>query len=161
MRIGGSEGGVWSLTDCAEERRWPMDRRNEAALPRDWLTVADRRDPQKYSVLADLPVVGASGCGLSRAKRAVLAASDLSLVGKPAVSGLNDSRRPARSRLARQPRRSRAQLAAESVPPQTGGEYQTRTKLRHADHVTRIILAGLSRFLACRQLLVMVKARRG
>jgi putative transposase len=62
--------------------------------------------------------------------------------------------------LARSAMRSRAQLAAENVflRKQLALYQARRAKPRRADDATRIILAGLSRFLDWRQLLVIVKA---
>src|SRR5215475_2539037 len=55
--------------------------------------------------------------------------------------------------------RSRAQLAAENLflRKQLALYQERKVKPRRADDVTRIALAGLSRFLAWRELLVMVK----
>ena len=55
--------------------------------------------------------------------------------------------------------RSRAQLAAENLflRKQLALYQERRVKPRRADDVTRIILAGLSRLLEWRQLLVIVK----
>jgi putative transposase len=55
--------------------------------------------------------------------------------------------------------RSRAQLAAENLflRKQLALYQERKVKARRADDATRIILAGLSRFLAWRQLLVIVK----
>src|SRR5438477_6190610 len=55
--------------------------------------------------------------------------------------------------------RSRAQLAAENLflRKQLALFQERRAKPRRADDATRIVLAGLSRFLAWRQLLVMVQ----
>ena len=55
--------------------------------------------------------------------------------------------------------RSRAQLAAENLflRKQLASHQERRMKSRRADDVTRIILAGLSRLLDWRQLLVIVK----
>src|SRR3954453_21683280 len=62
--------------------------------------------------------------------------------------------------VARSAMRSRAQLAAENVflRTQLALYQERRAKPRRADDATRIILAGLSRFLDWRQLLVIVKA---
>jgi hypothetical protein len=49
--------------------------------------------------------------------------------------------------------------AIKGVNARHGGRYQKRKfKSRRADDATRLVLAGLSRFLAWRQLLVIVKA---
>src|SRR5438045_2038759 len=55
--------------------------------------------------------------------------------------------------------RSRAQVAAENLflRKQLALFQERRAKPRRADDATRIVLAGLSRFLAWRQLLVMVQ----
>ena len=55
--------------------------------------------------------------------------------------------------------RSRAQLAAENLflRKQLALYQERKVKPRRADDATRIVLAGLSRFLAWRQLLVIVK----
>jgi hypothetical protein len=55
--------------------------------------------------------------------------------------------------------RSRAQLAAENLflRKQLALYQERKVKPRRADDATRIILAGLSRFLAWRQLLLIVK----
>jgi putative transposase len=55
--------------------------------------------------------------------------------------------------------RSRAQLAAENLflRKQLALYQERRVKPRRADDATRIILAGLSRFFDCRQLLIIVK----
>ena len=55
--------------------------------------------------------------------------------------------------------RSRAQLAAENLflRKQLALYQERRLKPRRADDATRIVLAGLSRFLAWRQLLLIVK----
>ena len=55
--------------------------------------------------------------------------------------------------------RSRAQLAAENLflRKQLALYQERKVKARRADDATRIILAGLSRFLAWRQLLLVVK----
>src|SRR3954463_14825443 len=62
--------------------------------------------------------------------------------------------------LARSAMRSRAQRAAENLflRKQLALYQERRAKPRRADDATRIILAGLSRFLDWRQLLVIVKA---
>ena len=61
--------------------------------------------------------------------------------------------------LASSAMRSRAQLAAENLflRKQLALYQERKVKPRRADDATRIILAGLSRFLAWRQLLVIVK----
>jgi hypothetical protein len=61
--------------------------------------------------------------------------------------------------LASSAMRSRAQLAAENLflRKQLALYQERKVKARRADNATRIILAGLSRFLAWRQLLVIVK----
>ena len=61
--------------------------------------------------------------------------------------------------LASSAMRSRAQLAAENLflRKQLALYQERKVKARRADDATRIILAGLSRFLAWRQLLVIVK----
>ena len=61
--------------------------------------------------------------------------------------------------LARSLMRSRAQLAAENLflRKQLALYQERRAKPRRADDATRIVLAGLSRFLEWRQLLVIVK----
>ena len=55
--------------------------------------------------------------------------------------------------------RSRAQLAAENLflRKQLALYQERKVKPQRADDATRIVLAGLSRFLAWRQLLVIVK----
>src|SRR5262245_20945915 len=55
--------------------------------------------------------------------------------------------------------RSRAQLAAENLfhRKQLALYQERKVKPRRADDATRIILAGLSRFLPWRQLLIIVK----
>jgi putative transposase len=54
---------------------------------------------------------------------------------------------------------SRAQLAAENLflRKQLALYHERRVKPRRADDATRLVLAGLSRFLQWRQLLVIVK----
>jgi hypothetical protein len=61
--------------------------------------------------------------------------------------------------LASSAMRSRAQLAAENLflRKQVALYQEHKVKARRVDDATRIILAGLSRFLAWRQLLVIVK----
>jgi hypothetical protein len=61
--------------------------------------------------------------------------------------------------LARSVMRSRAQLAAENLflRKQLALCQERHAKPRRADDATRIVLAGLSRFLEWRQLLVIVK----
>ena len=61
--------------------------------------------------------------------------------------------------LARSVMRSRAQLATENLflRKQLALYQERRAKPRRADDATRIVLAGLSRFLEWRQLLVIVK----
>jgi putative transposase len=61
--------------------------------------------------------------------------------------------------LASSAMRSRAQLAAENLflRKQLALYEERKVKARRADDATRIILAGLSRFLGWRQLLVIVK----
>jgi len=61
--------------------------------------------------------------------------------------------------LASSAMRSRAQLAAENLflRKQLALYQERRVKPRRADDATRVILAGLSRFLAWRQLPVMAK----
>src|SRR5689334_14231241 len=61
--------------------------------------------------------------------------------------------------LARSAMRSRAQLAAENLflRKQLALYQERKVRPRRADDATRIILIGLSRFLAWRQLLVIVK----
>src|SRR5262249_43423966 len=55
--------------------------------------------------------------------------------------------------------RSRVQLAAENLflRKQLALYQERKVKPRRADDATRVVLAGLSRFLAWRELLVMVK----
>jgi len=62
--------------------------------------------------------------------------------------------------LASSAMRSRAQLVAENLflRKQLALYQERRVKPRRADDATRVILAGLSRFLEWRQLLVIVKA---
>src|SRR5262249_46455990 len=61
--------------------------------------------------------------------------------------------------LASSTMRSRAQLAAESLflRKQLALYQERKVKPRRADDATRVVLVGLARFLAWRQLLVVVK----
>src|SRR5262245_35258504 len=102
-----------------------------------------------------------SGCELNRGSLTVAGGIRATLMVKPARHLLQTILAVTRelASLASSAMRSRAQLAAENLFLRKQlALYQERTvKPRRADDATRIVLAGLSRFLAWRQLLVIVK----
>jgi putative transposase len=90
-----------------------------------------------------------------------VAAYDLSFMVKPARHLLQTIVAVTRdlASLASSVMRSRAQLAVENLllRKQLALYQERKVTPRRADDATRIVLAGLSRFLAWRELLVMVK----